>query len=84
MAIGTSRPSRSARTAAQKFRIGDEIKWRKISSAASTPDRNGKIGADPGGLAERQCQRQHGSLLSLYFASVILYSIMAGARKVSR
>ena len=70
---------------ADKIRIGDQIKSREIEFGPSTPDRHGKIGADPGGFTERQCQRLHVSLLSAYLlSSVILYSINAPRRKLSR
>jgi hypothetical protein len=49
------------------------------------PHRKGKVGADPGGLAERQCQGLHDLLLLVaYLSSGILYSIIAWRRKVSR
>ena len=71
--------------AAQKIRIADDIEWRHVEFGAPMPDRKRKVGADPGGLAERQCQWLHGlCFLSPICLSGILYSIMAARRKLSR
>ena len=60
------------RTAAQKFRVGDDVERRKVQLGASMPDRNGKVGPDPRRLAERQCHRAARSrFLIPYFASGI-------------
>jgi hypothetical protein len=58
------------------------------------PNRQGKVRADPGGFAERQCQRLHKSLLQHggrggnRFAAegngIYLYSIIACRRRSAR
>jgi hypothetical protein len=58
------------------------------------PNRQGKVRADPGGFAERQCQRLHKSLLQHGGGSgnrftadgidIYLYSIIACRRKSAR
>ena len=48
---------------AEEVRLAENIKWRYVELGAPLPNRQGKVRADPGGLAERQCQRLHKSLL---------------------
>jgi hypothetical protein len=48
------------------------------------PHREGQVGPDPSGLAERQCQWLHDGGSDPYLFSGILYSIIAWRRKVSR
>src|SRR6516225_9969287 len=55
-AIGMSRPSRAA---AKKLDRTDEIERRHVQFGASAPNVERKVGADPGRLAERQCQWLH-------------------------
>ena len=45
--------------AAREIGIGDDIEWRQLEFGAPPPDRQREIRADPGRLAERQCQRLH-------------------------
>ena len=44
---------------AEKIRVADDVERRYVKLGAPPPDRQGKVGADPGGFAERQCQRLH-------------------------
>src|ERR1700692_817480 len=44
----------------QEIQIGDQIERRNVKLGTPTPNRERKVGADPGRLAERQCQRLHG------------------------
>ena len=71
-------------TPTQKVGVGDDVEWRKVEFGALMPDRKGKVGADPGGLAERQCQGLHDRLLVAYLSSCCLYSIIPWRRKFSR
>jgi hypothetical protein len=48
---------------AEKLGLGDDIKGRYVKLGAPLPNSQRKIGADPGGFAERQCQGLHKSLL---------------------
>src|SRR6185312_4642028 len=51
--------------ATQKALVGNDVERRKVQLAAPVPDRNGKIGTDPGRLAERQGYGQHGPISGL-------------------
>ena len=68
--------------AAEKLRVSDDVERRQLQLGASTPDRQGQVGPDPGGLAERQCQGLHDLAYCLF--SGTLYSIIAWRRSVSR
>jgi hypothetical protein len=68
----------------EKFRVGDDVETRNVELAASMPDCKRKVGADPGRLAERQCQWLHDFASVAYLSSGILYSIIAWRRKLSR
>src|ERR1700681_1723359 len=46
-------------TAAEKFRVSDDVERREFQLGASMPDRKGQVGPDPCGLAARQCQWLH-------------------------
>jgi hypothetical protein len=65
---------------AQKIRVADDVEGRNVERGTTMPDRKRKVGPDPGGFPEGQCQRFHDFIWSarsqilVRFPTIALFS----------